>query len=296
MAIKIGFVSEKGGVAKTTTCYHVAVALQRFHRKRVLCVDTDYQRGGLTCRFLPSLIEKFRDQIPPTGTTLADKFQQLYSGGSLTVDTDILKTPERIDLIPADTRLAQVTVEKMPASNSIRENTSLLWRHLALLDQVLEPLLSDYDYVLIDSHPELSDLLRTVVYASDYCVSPVKLDLQSAIGVPSAIEAIKEVNSDMEMIRVATGQDHGYVETEFAGAIAAMAREWGGMLIGTNRAEFRRLQRTCGIFEAYVTEGDGIRQAAANRCSVYDISGQNAEKQSQQYKQVTTELITKCSE
>lgn len=295
MASIIGFISEKGGVGKTTTCYHIAIALRRFHQKKVLCVDTDYQRGGLTCRLIPSLIENFRDRVPTTDITLFDKFQQLYSGAPLTAEIDILETDERIQLIPADPRLAQVTVEKMPASNSIRENNRLLWRHLSLLDQVLRPIQDEYDFILIDSHPELSDLLRTVVYSCDFCVSPVKLDLQSTIGVPSAIEAIKEVNSDMEMIRMATGEDHGYTETAFAGAIAVMAREWGGFLISTHRVEFRRLQRTCGIFNSYVTEGDGIRQAAAGRCPVFDISGPNADKQSDHYKEVTKEFISKCS-
>jgi chromosome partitioning protein len=294
MATKVGFISEKGGVGKTTTCYHIAIGLQRYHDKRVLCVDTDYQRGGLTCRFMPDLIEHFRDGNPTANTTLYDKFQQLYSSTDLSLDIDILNTPRNIDLIPADPRLAQVTVEKMPASNNIRENNRRLWQHLALLDAVLQPLDGEYDYVLIDSHPELSDLLRTVVYACDHCVSPVKLDLQSTIGVPSAIQAINEVNSDMEMITNATGSDHGYTQTNFSGAIAVMSREWGEMLIGTQRTEYRRLQRSCGIFEAYVTEGDGLRQAARDRCPVFDVGGANADKQSAQYRSVTQEFLRKC--
>lgn len=296
MAVSVGFISEKGGVGKTTTCYHIAISLHRIHEKRVLCVDTDYQRGGLTCRLDSGLIEHFRDGTRPTENTLFDKFQQLYSASEPSPDVDLLATREGVSLIPADPRLAQATVEKMPASNNIRENNRRLWTHLSLLDFVLEPLAADFDYILIDSHPELSDVLRSVVYACDYCVSPVRLDLQSTIGVPSAIEAINEVNSDMEMIEAATGADHGYVATEFAGAIGVMAREWGGILIGTQRAEYRRLDRTCGIFEAYVTEGDGIRQAAAQRCPVYDISGANAEKQSKQYYDVTKEFLTRCPE
>ncbi len=295
MGIKVGFVSEKGGVGKTTTCYHIAVALHRYHQKRVLCVDTDYQRGGLTCRFLPSLLENFRLGDPTSETTLFNKFQQLYSSSPQTPDVDVLQAEGEIHLIPADPRLAQVTVEKMPASKSIRENNTLLWRHLALIEYVLQAYQDHYDFVLIDSHPELSDLLRSVVYACDYCVSPVKLDLQSTIGVPSAIEAINEVNSDLEMIRNAVGEIPGYAATKFAGAIAVMTREWGGMLIATHRTEYRRLKRTCGIFDTYVTEGDGIRQAALNRCPVFDISGTNAEKQSVQYKSVTDEFIVKCS-
>ena len=56
-----------------------------------------------------------------------------------------------------------------------------------------------------------------------------------------------------------------YQPTDFAGAIGMMAREWGGMLKSSERVEFRRLRRTCGVFDTYITEGDGLRQAARNR-------------------------------
>ncbi|MEK6286641.1 MAG: ParA family protein [Acidobacteriota bacterium] len=294
MSTIVGFISEKGGVGKTTACYHIAIALHRYHSKRVLVVDTDYQRGGITCRFLPELLDDFRSGRM-TGITLFDKFQQLYGNTPFSLQVDLRTTSEGPDLLPADPRLSQVTVDKMPASNNIRENNLKLLRHLALIRDVLAPLADDYDYVLVDSHPEISDLLRTVAYACDYCVSPVKLDLQSTIGVPSAQQAINEVNSDIEMISVALGPVEGYSPTRFAGAIGMMAREWGLILKSTERSEYRRLQQLAGgIFENYVTEGDGLRQAAAARCSVYDISGVNAERQASQFRDITKEFLTKC--
>lgn len=69
MATVVGFISEKGGVGKTTSCYHVAVALNRFHDKRVLVIDADYQRGGISGRFFPDLIEEF-GVVAPSGATL----------------------------------------------------------------------------------------------------------------------------------------------------------------------------------------------------------------------------------
>ncbi|MDP2899287.1 MAG: ParA family protein [bacterium] len=293
MATVVGFISEKGGVGKTTACYHVAIGLQWYHDKRVLVVDTDYQRGGITCRFLPALLEDFRSG-QMSGTTLFDKFQQLYSNSPFSPDIDILGTEEGPNLLPADPRLSQVTVEKMPASNNIRENNRRLLRHLSLLRDVLEPLASEYDYILIDSHPEISDLLRSVVYACDYCVSPVKLDLQSTIGVPSAQQAINEVNDDMEMIVRAVGPVPGYIQTRFAGAIGMMAREWGGILISSMRPQYRRLAASGGIFQNYVTEGDGLRQAAARRSPIYNIDGPNAERQKSQFRAITEEFLVRC--
>lgn len=293
MATIVGFISEKGGVGKTTACYHIAVALQRYHEKRVLVVDADYQRGGITCRFIPALLDDFR-KGKIQGNTLFDQFQRLYSGQEPDGDVDLLDTPEGIKLLPADPRLAQVTVEKMPASNNIRENNRRLHAHLSVLKDVLDQHPDEFDYVLIDSHPELSDLLRTVVYACNYCVSPVKLDLQSTIGVPSAQEAINEVNEDMKMIAAALGEAKDYTPTAFAGSMAMMAREWGGILKATERSQYRRLAMSGGIFEHYVTEGDGLRQAAANRCPVYDLTLGNAEKQAAQFHDVTVEFLSRC--
>ena len=54
---------------------------------------------------------------------------------------------------------------------------------------------------------------------------------------------------------------------------------------------YNRLHRPTGVFESYVTEGDGIRQAAEQGRSVYDISGANAEKQAEQFEQMVGELL-----
>ena len=127
----VGFISEKGGVGKTTACYHIAVALQWYHECQVLVVDADYQRGGITCRFLPGMIEHFHSgQLPHV--TLRDKFQELYAGQPLTTAIDVLDTPEGPRLLPADPRLSQVTADKLPSSNNIRENNRSLWKHLSL--------------------------------------------------------------------------------------------------------------------------------------------------------------------
>ncbi|MBC7785130.1 MAG: ParA family protein [Burkholderiales bacterium] len=293
MAIVVGFISEKGGVGKTTACYHIAVGLNWHHGKRVLVVDADYQRGGITGRFLPDLLEHFRTGRLPH-TTLWDKFQELYTGQQITPAIDILSTQEGPKLIPADPRLSQVTVEKMPATNNIRQNSMSLWRHLSLLRSVLEPHLDNFDYILIDSHPEISEVLRAVIYASDHCVSPVKLDLQSTIGVASAIEAMNDVNADVEMMIHAISNLPVHQPTRFSGAMGMMAREWGGILKRTERTEYHRLRRAGTIFDSYVTEGDGLRQAAAERMPVYNVKGANAERQATQFREMTTEFMTRC--
>ncbi|MCL6691050.1 ParA family protein [Pseudomonas sp. R3.Fl] len=293
MAKVVGFISEKGGVGKTTACYHIAVALNRFHHKRVLVIDADYQRGGISGRFFPEVIERF-GSFTQTGTTLFNKFQQLYSAAPQTPDIDIEHHVSGVDLILADPRLSTVSTDKLPSTNNIRANNVALLSHMKTINNVLQPLHDEYDYVLIDSHPEVSDVLRAIIYASDYCVSPVKLDRQSSIGVATVIGEITNVNNDISMIRNSLNLEDGYRDTIFSGAIGMMAREYAEALKQTEQLEFSRLRQAGNMFSSYVTEGDGLRQAAQARVPVYDIAGANANKQAAQFRSLTNEFLRVC--
>jgi len=296
MATVIGFISEKGGTGKTTTCYHVATALSYYHKKKVLVLDADYQRGGITGRFFPQMIETF-NKPDNNKRTLFHHFQELYSAAPK--DSSIhIKSWEKygysVDVIPADPRLSSVSTDKLPSTNNIRENNLALLSHLQIVQNALDSLKPSYDYILIDSHPEVSDVLKSVIYASDYCVSPVKLDRQSSIGVATVIGAISDVNDDVSMIKATMNEEINFTPTVFSGSIGTMAREYDGILKETERLEYKKLATTSSMFKQYVTEGDGLRQAALNRCPVYNLNFANAHKQSKQYKDVTKELIKTC--
>lgn len=292
-AIVVGFISEKGGTGKTTACFHIAVALARFHGKRVLVIDVDYQRGGISGRFFPDIVEGFGAEIPD-GVTMFHKFQELYSAGPRAPNVDIRRWEGAIDVMVADHRLATVTDDKLPSTQNIMENNKSLLAHLQVIDYVIESVKENYDYVLIDSHPDVSAVLRSVIYASDYCVSPVKLDRQSSIGVATVMGEIKIVNADVSLVARSIDGGVSYSDTGFAGSMGMMAREWRGRLIDTESTEYNRLSVTGGIFENYVTEGDGLRRAVLEHRSVYDGSGSNALKQSSQFRKLTEEFIKKC--
>jgi chromosome partitioning protein len=290
----IGFISEKGGVGKTTVCFHVAIALSREpHNKRVLVVDMDYQRGGITGRFDYSLLEKFKSGAIKD-VTLYQTFRALYAGIPAPTPKPRTTAYNGLNLIPGDPRMTEISIDKLPGSNNIRENNLKLFQHLSAIRDSLAAIENPYDFILIDTHPETSELLRSVIYACDYCVSPVKLDEQSSVGVPSAIEAINGVNNDVNTLTHLVGIIPKPSPTLFKGAIGCMTREWGGTLKWTESVQYSRLRKSSDIFDAYITEGDGLRQAAANRCPVFDITGQNAQKQSRQLTDLTDELLRKC--
>lgn len=292
----VSFISEKGGVGKTTATYHIAIALKQWHQRRVLVVDADYQRGGITGRFFPAMLEQFRAGTME-GTTLFHCFQALYSAVNVTPRPDIRGAHRfHIDVMVSDPRLAGVSTDRLPGSNNIRENNRLLVRHLMLVSDVLREHAEAYDYILIDTHPETSDLMRSVICASDFAVSPVKLDEQSSVGVPSAIEAVNSVNADLASLAPMFPKARNYVPTQFVGSIGMMAREYAGDLKRTERSQRRTLAATVGggMFESYITEGDGIRRAAEQREPVWSISGANADKQSDQFRELTEEFLRRC--
>lgn len=294
MARVVGFVSEKGGVGKTTAVYHIGVSLKHDHGARVLLLDTDYQRGGLTCRLVPEMLEDFRvGQV--VDTTLYLVYRALYAESecpSLTVrETDV-----GLDLVPADPRLNNISVDKLPAARHLRESNELLVRHLMLIGEAIASLADDYDYVLIDSHPDLHDLEKAVIAASDHLVSPVKLDQQSSVSVASTQEAMNNVNDDVQTALALAKADRTYSPTSFLGAVGMMCREYGATLKYSERIIHNRLSRTSGILDAYVTEGDGLRQAAQMSRPVYDVTGQNAQRQSAQFRAVTNEMLRLIAE
>lgn len=103
------------------------------------------------------------------------------------------------------------------------------------------------------------------------------------------------MNADVEMIKNSIDDELQYSDTVFAGSMGMMTREWAGDLKQTEQLEYNRLRRTGGVFENYVTEGDGLRQAAASREPVYDVSGTNANKQADHFRRLTEEFLGVCS-
>src|SRR5437016_11002883 len=101
------FINYKGGVAKTTTTYHVGCSLAQHFRKRVLFVDIDPQTN-LT--FLCAAIEDWENFKKARGT-IADLYRHFLNRKTLDSKRFIWRGPvgasigrpvAKLDLIPCD--------------------------------------------------------------------------------------------------------------------------------------------------------------------------------------------------
>lgn len=166
MAKIISLINQKGGVGKTTSTNAITVCLK--HKNfRVLCIDFDPQS------YLTFSMAADTREHPTIYDVLKHKTKARYA---------IQKTPVA-DIIPTDALLGNVEREFTgPGSET-------------MLRDCLKSISSQYDYILIDSPPELGILSSNAVIASDVILIPGLADgysLQGLIQVHETISRIKQ--------------------------------------------------------------------------------------------------------
>ncbi len=164
MAKVVSLINQKGGVGKTTSTNAIAVCLKHLGY-RVLCVDFDPQ-GYLTFSM---------------GATTRDK-SSIYDVIKHDVKADEAVQQTRVtDIIPSDALLGNVEREFSGAGTE------------RMLKDALRPVLPVYDYIIIDSPPELGLLSSNVVVASDAVLIPALTDGYSLQGIVQVHETILRI-------------------------------------------------------------------------------------------------------
>jgi len=165
----IALCNQKGGVGKTTSTINLGAALAEYGR-RVLLVDFDPQ-GALSVGLGVNPMELDRTIY----NSLMDR--------QITADDILLKTNlPGMDLLPSNIDLSAAEVQLV--GEVAREQT---------LKRVLEPVVPDYDVVLIDCQPSLGLLTINALTASDGVIIPLECEFFSLRGVALLIQTIDKV-------------------------------------------------------------------------------------------------------
>jgi chromosome partitioning protein len=165
----IALCNQKGGVGKTTSTINLGAALADFGRK-VLLVDFDPQ-GALSVGLGVNPMELDR--------TIYNALMER----KVTADDILLKTNVTgMDLLPSNIDLSAAEVQLV--GEVAREQT---------LKRVLDPLLPDYDVVLIDCQPSLGLLTINALTASHGVIIPLECEFFSLRGVALLIQTIDKV-------------------------------------------------------------------------------------------------------
>src|SRR3984893_599267 len=163
--------NQKGGVGKTTTTINLGAALAEYGR-RVLLVDFDPQ-GALSVGL----------GIQPH--ELESSVYNLLMERGVTVRDVVIKTNVNgMDLLPSNIDLSGAEVQLVHEVG--REY---------VLGGVLEPVLPEYDVVLIDCQPSLGLLTVNALACADGVLVPLECEYFAMRGVALLMETIEKVSS-----------------------------------------------------------------------------------------------------
>lgn len=244
--------NQKGGAGKTTTALNLAFGLQQ-KQKNVLAIDMD---GQCNLSYLLGVPEQ----------VLTESDSNIYSilSGKKHAADCILHTESDIDLIPASPALyeADMTINKVGKEYRLKK--------------ALESI-SDYDYIVIDTPPNLGIVTVNAFTASNSVLIPVQADILSLVGLNQLTETLQAVqeytNPELKIdgILITRFNARARLSRDFRTAIEQQAEQ-----IGTR------------VFHSEIRESVTIKEAQVSRQSLYAYDGKS--KVAGDYMQFVEEL------
>ena len=250
----IGFCNLKGGVGKTTSCQNIAAALSK-SGKKIAVVDMDPQ-SNLSAGF----------GISPSSTD--PQVFDLLSGAAEW--DDIITRKENIDIVPSSLNLVMAELNE---DGPISKKT-------ALRDALAKVKADRYDYILLDSPPQLGIFTQNVLAACNKIIVPMDGGFYSLFGLrllDRSMSTFRErLNPDLEIggILMTNYNPRLYISRQI---YEEVRKSFGGLL-----------------FESYIRQNISIVEASSMGMSIFEYEPKS--KGAECYRTVTQEFLKRFEE
>jgi ATPases involved in chromosome partitioning len=207
----ISVINNKGGCGKTSVCSSLGYVLADMGYK-VLLIDSDSQRN-LTSSY------DIKKGLPHFGEAVSDEKD---------LSDFIIKTRyPNIDFIPADVSMG--TLDMLLFTKLQREN---------VVKQIISPVKNKgiYDFILIDTNPNLSLLNFNIINASTYCIIPVQpagFDVDGIVTVINFINGVKKFNDHLDILGIVINRYDGRNKIISEAALIELQNAYGYLLFDT---------------------------------------------------------------
>lgn len=191
MGVVISTVNMKGGVGKTTLTVNLATCLAKYYRKRVLVLDLDSQISATLSLMSPHDFARTRKKRR-TISYLIDNVIQPNPYSKLNVEDIIIPSicnVEGLELLPGDIELYdEYIVSETLHNQAINQDTTefeVVWNSFerVLIKKIIEPVIDNYDYIIMDCAPGYNLLTRSGIAASNYYLLPARPEPLSVVGM-----------------------------------------------------------------------------------------------------------------
>lgn len=198
--IKIAVFNQKGGVGKSTFTFNAAGCLSKVFGKKVLVIDIDPQ-GNVSDALLQEAISEWEEEHTEdyfeNHITIGDCLEHVkeVSVSRKMINEAIVKSKiltvnggaykwRGIDILPSKSTLAAIELTDNEDMKALVSRIRKTWNRRY-----------DYDFILFDMPPQLSDLSVNTLIACDYVIVPASVDSNSLKGYGELLKTVNNIKS-----------------------------------------------------------------------------------------------------